>query len=337
MDTTNTFCFIILHYKSRELTENCLNSFDNLSPRENQKINIVVIDNGSGNGSFEQLHEEYNNPGSKCHYPIFFLNNPKNLGFSKANNLAYRYALDNLHPDYVCIINNDTEICQSDFLDRIQESYRKTNAYVIGPDILGKTEDNKHQSPMMTRLTRKYICEFLVAFSNKAAKPAVRAMVPLPTRLSISAHQSAASTRHAFASRVGKNRFLGGYVKKTKAKRRQIRINEMLNRTAKMMDWPLLQGAAIIFTPNFVKTHELPFSPATFLYFEEEILLLRCLKNNWLLTYQPNIKIIHLGGGSTGGNKHGFSDFQRKCYYDSAVIALRYGDSIGWPTDSDAL
>ena len=52
-----TICFVILNYKTWREAAACAESI--LKTQQGQDIRIVLVDNGSGNGSEESLREEF--------------------------------------------------------------------------------------------------------------------------------------------------------------------------------------------------------------------------------------------------------------------------------------
>lgn len=52
------FSFIVLHYKAVESTIKCIDSILKLNSKDNE-LNIVVVDNGSNDESFEILKNKY--------------------------------------------------------------------------------------------------------------------------------------------------------------------------------------------------------------------------------------------------------------------------------------
>ena len=52
-----TICFVILNYKTWREAAACAESI--LKTQQEQDIRIVLVDNGSGNGSEESLREEF--------------------------------------------------------------------------------------------------------------------------------------------------------------------------------------------------------------------------------------------------------------------------------------
>ena len=55
-----------------------------------------------------------------------------------------------------------------------------------------------------------------------------------------------------------------------------------------------LQGSCLIFSPLYIERCRIAFEELTFLYGEETLLLLRCMKNNWRVMYNPDLKIRHI-------------------------------------------
>jgi GT2 family glycosyltransferase len=45
-----------------------------------------------------------------------------NVGFVKANNAGITHALESCEPDYVMLLNNDTQVIQADWLARLVET-----------------------------------------------------------------------------------------------------------------------------------------------------------------------------------------------------------------------
>ena len=82
-----TICFVILNYKTWREAAACAESI--LKTQQGQDIRIVLVDNGSGNGSEESLREEF--AGEKR---VHVIASEKNLGFARGNNLGIRYAKD---------------------------------------------------------------------------------------------------------------------------------------------------------------------------------------------------------------------------------------------------
>ena len=102
---------IILNWNGKKLLKDCLSSLFKLTDYPNYKV--IVVDNGSTDGSVEYV---------KKHFPkADILALDKNYGFSKGNNEGIKYALKKYNPDYILLLNNDTEIIQKDWLTRMVE------------------------------------------------------------------------------------------------------------------------------------------------------------------------------------------------------------------------
>ena len=87
---------ITLNWNRRDDTLKCLES---LVKSDFPNFRILVVDNGSEDGSPEAIKE---------HYPsVEQMINGKNLGFAGGFNQGFKYAL-NAGAEYILIVNNDT-------------------------------------------------------------------------------------------------------------------------------------------------------------------------------------------------------------------------------------
>lgn len=86
---------VIVSFNTKELLKDCLNSLESSIPQNSE---IFVVDNASSDGTISMVKKDF---------PQIKLNtNKKNLGFSKANNLAIKKA----RGEFVLILNPDTVI-----------------------------------------------------------------------------------------------------------------------------------------------------------------------------------------------------------------------------------
>lgn len=111
---------IILNYKSREFTLNCIKSIKE-SDFGNLKHEIIVVDNNSKDSLGEILSWQYDN--------IKFIQNKKNVGMGAGNNIGVRDA----QGKYIVIMNPDTIVFPDTFrkkYDFMENSYR---VGVVGP------------------------------------------------------------------------------------------------------------------------------------------------------------------------------------------------------------
>ena len=89
---------IIPNWNGKEFLKTCLDSLKTQTFRE---FKVILVDNGSTDGSIEFVRENY--PEVK----IVALD--KNYGFAKGNNIGMEEALKNEEIKYIALLNNDTE------------------------------------------------------------------------------------------------------------------------------------------------------------------------------------------------------------------------------------
>jgi GT2 family glycosyltransferase len=94
MNTTTAI--ILVNWNSFSLTADCI---DSIKQMDGGSFDIIVVDNGSHDGSGARLKEQFTD--------IVLIQSPVNRGFTGGNNLALQYALDNGYV-YVFLLNNDT-------------------------------------------------------------------------------------------------------------------------------------------------------------------------------------------------------------------------------------
>ena len=112
---------IILNYNGLNDTLACLESLE-VVEADNNSLETIVVDNNSSDGSQEALSKLKN---------IVFIQNDRNLGFSKGNNVGIKYAL-NKGSDFVILLNNDT-IVEKSFVKNLVQAANKAD--IISPKI----------------------------------------------------------------------------------------------------------------------------------------------------------------------------------------------------------
>lgn len=257
------YSFLILNYRNVEETIKCVES---IRKADYKNTTIVIVENGSADGSCEKLCALYN--GLKG---IYIIRSDVNLGFSGGNNLGYTFVRENLKPDFLIVTNNDVLFPQIDMLERIQNSYKQTDFYVLGPDIYVR-KNHEHQSPMMLTLPSKediekelQMYEFYLEHPDKWV-----------TRRKIQSVKNRVCQSNDFIKRI--------YSK--------IKGKASINYSQKYMNC-CVQGACIIVSQKFIMAEEKMFTPEPFLYCEELLLYKKCLDKHYLAVYDPSIQIWH--------------------------------------------
>lgn len=114
---------IVLNWNGLADTLECLESLSHL---DYPRYRIVVVDNGSTDGSVEAIRELFPD--------VAIIENGENLGFTGGNNVGLRYALAQ-ETDYALLLNNDTEVAP-DFLSRlVQAAEADPRIGIAGPTI----------------------------------------------------------------------------------------------------------------------------------------------------------------------------------------------------------
>jgi GT2 family glycosyltransferase len=115
----STVAIIIVNWKKYDITSTCIESILNST---NSNFKIILVDNESDNKKFKYRNE------------IEIIQNKKNEGFSKANNIGIDYALKNNY-DYTLLINNDT-IVEKNLIEVLLKTAQAKNFSVVQPLIL---------------------------------------------------------------------------------------------------------------------------------------------------------------------------------------------------------
>ena len=120
---------IIVHYKTRELTLQCLRSIREFSP--NVPYEILLIDNGSLDGIGTAVAERFPE--------VRLIETGRNDGFSQANNLG----IVNAYGKYLLLLNSDTKVIESIFDRLVQFMDSRPEVGCMGPQHVGG--NGRHQ------------------------------------------------------------------------------------------------------------------------------------------------------------------------------------------------
>lgn len=109
--TSPTISIVILNWNGKDFLKKCLNSIINNT--EYQNYEIIVVDNGSKDGSVKIVEENFPN--------VKLIKNIENLGFSRGNNIGIKKSSG----EYILILNNDTEIIDKSWLNNVIKIFER--------------------------------------------------------------------------------------------------------------------------------------------------------------------------------------------------------------------
>lgn len=266
--------YVILHYKNLNDTIKCIES---LLRTTNNDSNLIVVDNGSGDGSGEKLKKKYQDmPKIK----VLLLEN--NVGFSKGNNAGYTYVKKNYDSDFIVVTNNDVVFYQKNFEETIKKIYAQSQFYVLGPDVyIPRHKD--HQNPLFkTPINKQQLINEIKEYKYYRKNP-----LKFEKRLKI----------HALKNRLCSKFKVINFLYST------LRGKDVLD-YKKRYENVGLQGSCLIFSKKFIMKEDKAFEPEPFLYEEETFLFYRCQKKSYKMVYDPSIEIRHEEAASfTNANK----------------------------------
>lgn len=278
-------CFGILHYGDIEVTEKCINSL--LKLNKIQDCLIMILDNDLRRNAKEYFSKTYQSFAN-----IQLIKTEEKCGFSKANNFLYKQCLS-YNFKFIAMLNNDIEIHQIDFIDKLMQIIKQEKYYIIGPDVYKQSTDD-HQSPLElyypgvesinNRMIRE--CHDVLENDDSANK-----LIKQKERI-VLAHK-----------------YLPNFVFYI------YRCISQGTTTALRYKQPhedcILSGACLIFTNKFIKQEKIAFYPETEFYFEEMILGLRCMAKGYKTLFAPQLKVYHKHAASTLQDMKSAIDYER--------------------------
>lgn len=253
------FAIVILHYLTIDDTKDCVSSIIEKSSKKN--IDIIIVDNGSYNNSGYILKKLY-----KDNKNIHILLSKKNIGFANGNNIGIKYAVNKLDVDFVIVLNNDTCIIDDNFFDKIEKEYKKTQFAVLGPKIILPNNKVDYYSKKYDIININYYKRSLLYIKLKY---------------------------------IFYKLYLGKLFNIIMSKRANI-INR--NNQKKVIDKReenvILHGCCLIFSRTYLDLFD-NIDDRTFMYYEEDLLAIRLIKNKLKSIYNPDIFILHKDDGAT--------------------------------------
>lgn len=145
---------IIVHYRVKKIVEECIKSI--LASKVNFDFEIIVVDNFSQDDSNELAEK----------YPIQWIQNIENIGFSKANNLGVEKAKG----EYVLILNPDTVIPKYLLQEVLDFSSKIQNLGALGVRMVNKDGVFHRESKRNIPNPRNTFKKLFASIFNKNAK-----------------------------------------------------------------------------------------------------------------------------------------------------------------------
>jgi len=152
---------IILNWNGWEDTIECLESIYHINYSNYQ---VIVVDNNSSDDSIQKINDyargklkvksdffkydptdkpigiiRYNKKNSeiakfsKGHKQLILIENKKNYGFAEGNNIGIEFALKNINPDYILLLNNDTVVDKCFLNILVLEGEKDAKIGLLGP------------------------------------------------------------------------------------------------------------------------------------------------------------------------------------------------------------
>lgn len=126
---------VIVSWNVRDLLRRCLAS---ISALRSPLIEIIVVDNGSTDGSAAMVRDEFPT--------VNLVVSERNLGYPGGNNVGLRMA----HGRYVMILNPDTEVCAGALAALVAYADAHPDVGVVGPQLLnpdGSVQSSRRRFP----------------------------------------------------------------------------------------------------------------------------------------------------------------------------------------------
>jgi GT2 family glycosyltransferase len=123
MSTNKKLAIIIVNWNQFNLTHDCIISLKNC---DYGNFKIILVDNASEDKSGIKLINKFPD--------VVFIQNKKNLGFTGANNIGIKYAINHSFK-FVMLLNNDTEVDKNFISPLINKLSNNSNVGAVQPVI----------------------------------------------------------------------------------------------------------------------------------------------------------------------------------------------------------
>lgn len=272
------FAFVILHYNTIDDTRECVSSIRKFI--EDGSYHIIIVDNGSPNGSGQILANDYQNDKD-----ITVIFNNENLGFARGNNVGIKYAKENLKADFIILANSDTVLMDDSFISRVSNEYVNSGFAVLGPKEVIPTPPYVYKQEKSSLMTRKecFISMLKIIWS-------------------------------IILNFIGVDLWYQRNI--SKKNKRAYNFNPEIRQENLQ-----LHGFFLVFSKRYFDEYD-GLNDRTFLYREEELLLLRLSKKKLKSVYLPELQVFHKGGKATSSLYE--SDRRKRRYIYSHLLRSTY-------------
>lgn len=292
--------FVILNYKTYGEAIACTESI--FDTQTWQDIQVVIVDNGSGNESVEKLQEHFD--GNER---VHVVPTKENLGFAKGNNVGITYAREKFNPDFIVVANSDIIFEQRDYCQQLDAIYQEEPYAILGADIVDSSR-TQHFNPVAQErvYTIPYMRKQAIVSTCKAWM--FRIIKTLHLKKAVAGHYGIVTNEEGADVRDGSKNLTT----------REVDGKSVAagSRIAEEIEGALLHGCCLVFSKDFFAEFE-GFWPGTFLYAEEEIIYYLAKKKGLRLLYTPRVTCMHKEAVTTNQIYRDFCD--AKIFYFSNV------------------
>lgn len=282
--------FVILNYNTYQETIECIQSIENKVDTKNYVV--VIVDNASKDDSADKI-ERFILDKSYMH----LLRNEQNLGFARGNNIGIKYLNDTYCPQFVVVLNSDTELIQENLFHKLLAEYKKSEFSLLGPLILtknGHCDNSPHFSPKLDTALKDL---------KRLKKERILIKCGMYRIYCVKNYFC-----HLFKTKVLKKAYPMHRYKDFFRYQKQV----------------VLQGCFLVFSKKAFECVK-GFDERTFLYYEEPILFLHLRKCGLTTVYTPEIVIFHKDGCATNTMEKKSKArllFINSCYQDSVKVLI---------------